>query len=115
MRDLKFIWKFAIFTFFVAGFYHFIGIFYEVNDAPPYRHFVFVLINLFCIYGFYKRPKYFVFLFFLLVINQLDTHGGSLLRDWGDKGIINWIDLFVVILVPLFFAHLVMDWKSRFQ
>ncbi len=109
------VFKLAAFLTFVTGTYHFIGIFYEVNSRTPAHHVLFTVINAICIYGFIKRPKFFVFAFGALVVNQYYTHGGSLLRHWEAYQSINWIDFFIVLFAPIFFVYLVKDWRARFE
>ena len=108
------VFKLAAFLTFVTGTYHLIGIFYEVNDRSTAHHVLFTVINVICIYGFIKRPKFFVFAFGALVIHQYYTHGGSLLRHWEVYHSINWIDFFIVLFAPIFLVYLIKDWRARF-
>ena len=109
------VFKLATFLTSVTGTYHLIGIFYEVNSRTPAHHALFVLINAICIYGFIKRPKFFVFAFGALVIHQYYTHGGSLIRHWEAYHSINWIDFFIVLFAPIFLVYLIKDWRARFK
>src|ERR1041385_2783035 len=54
----------------VIAAYHFVGIFYQINSSPSWRHALFVCICLFCYYGFAKRPKYFIYIFLALSVQQ---------------------------------------------
>lgn len=109
------LFKFGAFLSSIAAIYHFIGIFYPISSAPPYRHALFVLVNLFCTYGFLKRPKLFVVFFSFLFVQQLYSHGGSLIQEWTASGSIDKIDLLVVILIPVFFINLLLEWKVNFK
>jgi len=110
----KFVFQIATSLSLIVAFYHLIAIFYQISPASPTRHLVFFVINLFCAYGFNKRPNFFVLIFFLLTIQQLYSHGGSLIRHWTSYQSIDFIDLFVVILIPVFFVNLVVDCKFKF-
>jgi len=108
------VFKIAAFSTFITGGFHLIGIFYEVNDRSIEHHILFTIINAICIYGFIKRPKFFVFAFGALVVHQYYTHGGSLLRQWQEFQTINWVDFFIVLFAPIFLIYLIKDWRARF-
>lgn len=115
MIENKQVFNLAAFLTFVTGIFHLIGIFYEVNDRSTAHHVLFTIINAICIYGFIKRPKFFVFAFGALVVHQYYTHGGSLLRHWKDYHTFKyWIDFFIVLFAPVFLVYLIKDWKTRF-
>lgn len=104
----------AAISTFLAGIYHFVGLFYEVNDATPQRHALFVGIDFSVAYLFLIRPKWFAFAYFPLLLQQIYTHGGKLYNYWLEFNSISWIDFFVLIAVPVFFINLVLDWRKRF-
>jgi len=106
---------FQLFAFFflITAVYHFAGLFYPVNDAPKWRHALFVGINLLCIYGMLKRPKWFMYFFFVLLVQQLNGHGASLMDYWNKNHSISWIDLSVVLTAPLMFLMLAYDWQDK--
>ena len=101
---------FALF-FLITAVYHFAGLFYPVNDSPKWRHALFIAINLFCAYGILKRPAWFVYLFFVLLLQQLYSHGSSMVNSWVATGSYknSLIDLLVVVTTPLIFMLLVYD------
>lgn len=101
----------AIFSI-ISAVYHFTGIFYPVNASSPLRHALFVIINLVCFYGFVKRPKYFILLFFILTIQQYTSHGSSLIRQWNNTQTVNWLDLSVIVLLPIFFINLILEFRE---
>jgi hypothetical protein len=94
-----------------AAFYHFIGIFYKLNSSPVWRHILFIVINIVCVYGLLNRPLWFIFFFFLLLIQQLYSHGGDILWHWQHEHRIDWISVGVVILMPAIFVLLLWDRK----
>lgn len=93
--------------------FHFTGVFYKVNDAPQWRHILFVVINLFSIYGFLKRPRFFVFFFCALLVQQYYSHGSQLINVWLEKKEIHWISLFDLLLLPVVTLALIEDYKSK--
>lgn len=99
---------FAI-LFLIAAVYHFAGLFYPVNDAPKWRHALFVCINGLCVYGMLKRPTWFAYVFFVLLIQQINSHGSSLVDTWVEAHRISWIDLSVVIITPAMFLMLLSE------
>ncbi len=105
----KHIFHFFACLFGIAAVYHLAGLFYPVNNAPVWRHALFVIINAGCIYGLLKRPKWFAYVFFAFTIQQLNSHGGSLIDNWNLHHKIAWIDLSVVIITPLIFLALLSE------
>jgi len=93
--------------FCVSG-YHFYGLFDSSlrPGYPPLRHLVFVVVNLLLAYFMIKRSKYVLPFLAVLVMQQLYSHGGSLMRHYSEEHALNYIDLFVVIFLPsLLFAY----------
>ena len=97
----------------LATLYHFAGIFYKVNQSPAWRHSIFVFINIFCIYGFLKRPKYFILFFSLLLMQQYYSHGTYMVNMWKEQQRIHWISLFDLILSPIALVCLVDDYCDK--
>ena len=105
----KYIFWFFAALFAIAAIYHIVGLFHHVNDAPKWRHAAFVVINTFCIYGLLKRPKWFAYLFFILLVQQLNSHGSSLIDAWNKYHQVSWTDLSVVIITPFIFLALLSE------
>lgn len=105
---------FAVVLFLTAS-YHFVGVFYKVNDSPTWRHLLFGVIDLFCVYGALKRPKYFVYLIALFVVQQYYSHGFYLINMWNEKRQIHWISIFDLLLCPIAFIILVEDYKMKYK
>jgi len=93
---------FFSFFFLVTAIYHSVGIFYQVNDSPAWRHGLFVLINLFCIYGLFKRPWYFIYFLVLLLLQQFYSHGGDLQAYYKQTGKIDWLSLLDILFLVIF-------------
>jgi len=99
--------------FFLAAIYHFVGIFYKVNDAPVWKHLLFVEIDLFCAYGILRRPKYFAYLFALFLLQQYYSHGTYLINMWNEKKQVHLISLFVLFVLPFALICLIEGNKTK--
>jgi uncharacterized membrane protein len=97
----------------LAAIYHFIGVFYKVDESPIWRHLLFVVINLFCAYGILKRPKYFVYLVGLLLVQQYYSHGTYMVNLWIEKKQVHWISVFDLLLLPIALFCLIEDCKMK--
>jgi hypothetical protein len=93
--------------------YHFIGIFYTINETPIWRHVLFVGINLFCVYGALKRPHYFFYFFCVLCIQQFYSHGHYFMKLWTQQGKIHGISVFEFLFLPLAFLCFMEDFKDK--
>ncbi|GHM98544.1 hypothetical protein WSM22_00340 [Cytophagales bacterium WSM2-2] len=97
----------------VVAIYHVVGIFYPVNDSPPWRHGVFIVVSLFCSYGFIKRPKYFLYFFAVLSVQQFYSHGSDIISTWQEKHNIDWISVALLIAIPFILYNLIVDAKGK--
>jgi len=102
----------AIFSL-LAAIYHLTGVFCKINESPVWRHALFVGINLFCVFGFLKRPNYFIYFFCLLFLQQYYSHGRHLIKLWHAQHAIHWISLFVLIALPVGLICLLEDSKTK--
>ncbi len=82
-------------------------------EAPPWRHLLFVGINLACIAGFLRRPLFFVPLFCLLAIQQVSSHGSHALRAWQVDRSFDAPSFGVLLVMPLTVALLIADARRR--
>ncbi|HEY4786321.1 MAG TPA: hypothetical protein VIH57_09730 [Bacteroidales bacterium] len=106
---------FVYFSFGIVAFgiYHLIGIFYKIDMSPAWRHGFFFALSIFGIYGVLKRPRYFVFLFPIIVGQQLYSHGTDFINYWTLNHRIDWLSLFVLVFMPTLYALLVMDLNKK--
>lgn len=106
---------FVVFASFlgVAAAYHFIGMFGKVNNDPPWRHALFVGIDLLFAYGLLRRPPYFSWLFLAFLVQQYYTHGGKLLHRWEQQRTVDWISLVVLVTLPVVFFSLRKEAKGK--
>ncbi len=93
----------------IAALYHFAGLFFKVNDASVVRHATFVVTDAFCVYGFLKRPKYFVFFFAAFTLQQVYAHGQYLVQLWMSEDKIHWVSVIVLTLLPIGLFGLIAD------
>ena len=103
---------FAVLSLVVAA-YHLVAIINRDAESPDWRHALFMAINLFCAYGFLKRPEFFVYFFGLLLVQQLYSHGTYLVEYWNTRNAIHWMSVFVPLLMPVAFIFLINDRKAR--
>ncbi len=103
------LFKIVSIIFLLVAIYHFVGIFYKVNTSPLWRNALFVGINIFCVYGFLKRPKYFTPFLAGLTVQQLYSHGESLIKLWTEQKQIDWLSLGDIIFLPLVFILLLSN------
>lgn len=93
----------------VFALYHLIGIFYPVNTSPWWRHVIFIFVSLFWVYGFSKRPNYFVYFFTLLVAQQLYSHGTNMFIQWTTYSKIDWISIFLLPMLVILVVALYLE------
>jgi hypothetical protein len=83
------------------------------DSSPTWRHALFVLMNLACAAGFRLRPPPFVYLFGLLVLQQLGSHGLQAWRIWQIEERFDWTSLGVLVVMPLALALLVAERRAH--
>jgi hypothetical protein len=96
---------------FAAMLYHTIGAVQPFDATPVWRHTLFIGINTICIFGLLKRPKWFVWFWGILTIQQLYSHGSHFINLLQQHKF-NFIDAGVVLLMPIIFILLLKDKKS---
>jgi hypothetical protein len=99
---------FAAFFIISAG-YHLVALFVKLNDSPIWRNLLFVVINLFVAFCLLKRFRWFIFLFVILMIQQLYSHGSDLVNFWNTQHKIDWLSLMVLFILPVIFVFLLLD------
>src|SRR6476619_2818419 len=92
-RHILFI-VFAVLAF-AAMLYHTIGAVQPFDDTPAWRHTIFIGVCTICTYGLLKRPRWFVWFFGILTVQQLFRHGTHLVHLL-EAGKFNIIDAAVV-------------------
>jgi hypothetical protein len=97
---------------FAAMLYHTVGAVQPFDATPAWRHTLFIGVCTISIYGLLKRPKWFLWFFGVLTVQQLYSHGSHLIQLLQETKL-NFIDAAVVLLMPLVFTLLLMDSKSK--
>jgi hypothetical protein len=108
IRTSSFILKIASAGFVIAAAYHLLAIFIFLNNSTVWRNLCFILINLWCAFEIRKRKKYFIFLFTILLIQQLISHGSSIIRNI-QTGDTNLLNVFVVVSITLIYIALIVS------
>jgi hypothetical protein len=106
-------YAFAIISF-IAMLYHIKGIFYPITLTPVWRHGIFVCINIICIYGVIKRPKWFIWFAAILTLQQCYSHGTYAIHLWQTENKIHWISIGDIILLPVLVWLLFIDRKIKY-
>ncbi|MBX9782975.1 MAG: hypothetical protein K2X48_06765 [Chitinophagaceae bacterium] len=78
--------------------FHISGVFVKLDESSPVRHGAFILINLFCIVGLWKRPRWFIYFFILLTVQQLYSHGARIIRYF-EEGRTDWISVALLMVL----------------
>ncbi|GAB2825899.1 hypothetical protein [Ferruginibacter profundus] len=97
---------------FAAMLYHTVGAVQPFDATPAWRHILFIGICTICMYGLLKRPKWFLWFFGALMVQQLYNHGSRLIHLLQEDKL-NFIDAAVVLLMPLVFILLLMERKAE--
>lgn len=105
----NFIIRIITVIFLVAAIYHLVALFVHLNDLPLWRQTLFVFVDLFFALAINYLPGYFLFLFVLLLIEQLYSHGNRLINIWVERKEIDWLSLLVLLFLPLVFFFLFFD------
>ncbi len=97
----------------IALIFHVKGFFYPSPPTPAWRHGVFVLINITCIYGVLKRPGWFLWFVVSLTMQQWYSHGSYILEFWKLQHRVHWISVGAIVLMPVLFFVLLADRKTK--
>jgi hypothetical protein len=103
-------------AFFVAGAtFHVAALLHpEVADpSPPWRHALFLVINLGVALGMTWRPRGFALAVALLTAQQVWSHGVTAAQVWRDERRIDGASAVVVVGMPVVLALLIVDARAR--
>jgi hypothetical protein len=103
---------FAVLAF-AALLYHTAGAVQPFDKTPAWRHALFIGINTICIYGLLKRPKWFVWFFGVLAVQQLYSHGSYAIELWQQQHLVHWISVADILLLPVLLILLLADKKIK--
>jgi hypothetical protein len=103
--------KLASVAFVIAALYHLAAVFIELNNSSIRRNLLFVVINIWCAIEMGRGRKYFIFLFTILFIQQLISHGSWVVNGESVQG--RELDIFVLISVTIIYAALLIRKSDR--
>ena len=94
--------------FFAAGAFHAVALFAPdvAAPSPPWRHALFVIVNVAVGLGMLRRPRWFTPLFGLLCAQQLVSHGLFSWEVWQAEHRIDWASVVVFVFMPATFLLL---------
>ena len=78
------------------------------DPSPLWRHALFVAINLGVAWGCWWQPRWFIWVFGLLLLQQLYSHGADFAQAW--PGRVDWRSLLVLLGMPIVALAL---WRRR--
>jgi hypothetical protein len=84
-----------------------------LEPSPPWRHGLFVAINLIFAAGMLMRPAWLIFLLLPLTAQQLFSHGIDGWRVWHEQGRVDWASVVVLLGMPALTALVAHDLLSR--
>jgi hypothetical protein len=108
IRTSAFILKIAAIGFATAACYHFLVIFFKLNDSPVWRNLLFTGINIWCSFEITKVRSFFVILFTLLFLQQLYSHGSSIINNYNEQNA-DWLSIFVLLFLTIVYISLVIS------
>jgi hypothetical protein len=71
------------------------------EGGSPIRHGVFVLVDSSVTIGFFKRPRFFFWLFCALGLQQIFSHGSAFLIAYTAEHRLDWQSLLVLVIIPI--------------
>ncbi len=93
-----------------AGAYHLYGLIASLADPRLAAfHAAFVVIDPVTAYFLVRRPDWFPYAFALLTVQQIYSHGIEALAAWRVMSAIDYISLFILVLMPSLLVLLVYD------
>ena len=93
----------------IGAFFGFAALFHWVQIVWPrvgdgssvMRHGLFVLVDASVGFGFFRRPKFFLWLFCALGLQQIYSHGRSFLVACTGEHRLDWQSLLVLVTIPI--------------
>ena len=106
-RTAFWFWSIVSASFVVGALFHLYRLF-VTDPSPLWRHALFGAIDLGVGWGCWRQPRWFVWVFGLLLLQQLYSHGGDFAHAWPER--IDWRSLLVLVGMPLVAVAL---WRRR--
>ncbi len=96
----------------LIGFYH-ANKFFFTNGANANSHLLFIGISVISAFGFWKKPKWFVYFFGILLLQQLYSHGANFYYHWENANVFAGKSFAIILLMPIAFIALLNDSKKN--
>jgi hypothetical protein len=97
-----------------AGLYHLYGLIASLADPELAAfHAAFVVIDPITAYLLLRRPDWFPYAFAVLTVQQIYSHGMEALTAWRASAVIDFVSLFIILLMPSLLVLLVYDAVTR--
>ena len=100
--------KISSIGFIAAACYHLLAIFIVLNNSTGLRNVLFVLINLWYAFEITKAKKYFIVLFTVLFVQQVISHGSSVIEN-AHECHTDWLSIFVLITIIIIYTALMLS------
>lgn len=104
--------KYSWIAFAAAAFYHLLAIIFGLNNSTGWHNCLFVVINLWCAIEVRRARKYFVILFTILYIQQLISHGASILRSMNENKM-DWLSILVLCALTVMYVAVVVSASAK--
>ena len=83
------------------------------EPSPAWRHGLFVAVNAAMAAGFVRRPWFFPYVFALLAVQQVYSHGTYGWQVWTQEHRVDWASVLVLAAVPAIACQLLRDRARR--
>lgn len=90
--------------------YHTKGYLSPTAETPAWRHALFIGINTISFYGLLQRPRWFIWFWAALTLQQMYSHGSYAWKLWSTQQQVHWISVLVVLMMPVI---LLVIWLER--
>jgi hypothetical protein len=109
------IFRFIAPAFVAGGIFHLVGFIRPdlVEPVPQWYHFLFVLVNLALAAMVLRRPRWFIPVFVLYMVQQYVEHLPRLIDLWREQHRFDWAGFAALVFVPFVFALLLRDARTR--
>ena len=100
----------SVLAVFAAGFHLAAGLFPDLDiGGSRWRHGLFVIIDLALSHFVRRRPVWFLPVFAILALQQLYSHGNSVISSWSRSHEPTWLSLGVCIVILLTLGMLIHE------
>ena len=106
--------KISSIGFILAACYHVLAIFIDLNNSVVWRNLLFVAINAWCAFETRRLKPYFIVVFTILFVQQLFSHGSSVIRNLHDHRF-DWLGVFVLAAITIIYLALIVSAIDKFK